>query len=209
MNVLVIAPHPDDEAIGCGGTLLLHAGRGDAVTVIFLTSGELGLKNLPVEEARRIRENEAARAAKILKIASLKFLRLPDWYVSENLDDASAKIVPIVEAGRPNIIYTPHVAEAHRDHSAALPLMRDVLQKTGVTPELRCYEIWTPLAEFQKVEDITATIHGKLQAIRCYRSQLNDFRYDRSARGLGQYRGALAAKCRYAEVFGLSAINVN
>ena len=208
MNVLVIAPHPDDEAIGCGGTLLLHAAQGDAVTVIFLTSGELGLKHLPVDEARRLRETEAARAAKILKISSLKFLRLPDWYVSENTDDASAKIAPIVEAVIPGIIYLPHIAEAHRDHAAALPIVRDVLKKTGVSPELRCYEIWTPLSEFERAEDITGTMHGKLQAIRCYGSQLNDFRYDRSARGLAQYRGALSAKCRYAEVFQISAVNV-
>ena len=65
MNVLVVAPHPDDETIGCGGTLCLHQQRGDRVVVVFLTSGELGLKHLPPQEAWTIREKEANAAARI------------------------------------------------------------------------------------------------------------------------------------------------
>ena len=64
MNVLVIAPHPDDESIGCGGTLCLHARRGDPITVAYLTSGELGLKHLARNKARLTREREAARLEK-------------------------------------------------------------------------------------------------------------------------------------------------
>ena len=67
---------------------------------------------------------------------------------------------------------------------------------------LRTYEIWTPLAVYEEVEDITETMAHKLSAIRRYHSQLASFRYDRAVRGLGAYRGALAAKCEYAEVFG-------
>ena len=63
MNIMVIAPHPDDESIGCGGTICLHTAKGDHVSVVFLTSGELGLKHLPPEEAWKIREQEAAKAA--------------------------------------------------------------------------------------------------------------------------------------------------
>ena len=66
MKVLIIAPHPDDESIGCGGTLCLHGGRGDSMAAVYLTSGELGLKHLPREQARLTREREAEKAARML-----------------------------------------------------------------------------------------------------------------------------------------------
>jgi len=75
MNILVIAPHPDDEAIGCGGSICLHVERGDRVVAVFLTSGELGLKHLSPAQAWGIREGEARCAARVLGLAGLHFLR--------------------------------------------------------------------------------------------------------------------------------------
>lgn len=199
MNVLVLAPHPDDETIGCGGTLRLHIQRGDRVAVVFLTSGELGLEHLPPHEARRIRETEAAAAAQILGLSALEFLRLPDWYLGENLPAARTALAPVLAREAPALIYAPHPAEWHPDHRAAFALLAGTLPSTP--PDIRCYEIWTPLAAHDEVEDITATMAAKLRAVRCYRSQLAAFRYDRATRGLAAYRGALAAKTRYAEVF--------
>jgi len=199
MNVLVLAPHPDDETIGCGGTLRLHVERGDRVAVVFLTSGELGLDHLPPAEAHRVREGEAEAAAQVLGLHALNFLRLPDWYLGENLDAARSALTPAVEHEQPGLIYVPHPAEWHPDHRATFSILAAMLP--GKSPEVRCYEVWTPLAEHSEVEDITSTIALKLRAIRCYGSQLAAFRYDRSARGLAAYRGALAARTRYAEVF--------
>src|SRR5688572_21532982 len=99
MHVLVIAPHPDDEAIGCGGTLLLHSReRGDRVTCVFLSSGELGLKQLAPEEAGRVREQEAAEVAEILGLQQLWFLRAPDSRVGETIAETAAALRPILEA---------------------------------------------------------------------------------------------------------------
>ncbi len=95
MNVLVIAPHPDDESIGCGGTISLHAERGNRVTVVFLTSGEHGLQKLPEEKARRVREREAEKAAAILGIASVTFLSLPDGHVGDHVGKAAEALRPI------------------------------------------------------------------------------------------------------------------
>lgn len=202
MNVLVIAPHPDDESIGCGGVICLHAARGDRVEIIFLTSGELGLKHLPRKQAWEVREYEAKSAAKILGVGALTFWRLPDWFISEEVEVAAAKLRALLRRNMPQIIYLPHAGEWHPDHRAALPVVRTALRASaGPAPTLLTYEVWTPLSEYDHVEDITSTMRSKVRAVRCYRSQLQDFHYDRAVHGLNQYRGALAASSRYAEVF--------
>jgi len=202
MNVLVIAPHPDDESIGCGGALCLHAGRGDRITAVFLTSGELGLKHLPRQDAWLTREREATRAAKILGIARMFFLRLADWFVCDAVEKGAAKLRPILKRAKPDLIYLPHEEEWHPDHKAALPLLRVALKDSPVaTPTLRAYEVWTPLTAHDHVEDISAVMPRKLRALRAHRSQLREFDYVRAVSGLNQFRGALAARRPYAEVF--------
>ncbi|MDB6018586.1 MAG: uncharacterized protein JWR19_3075 [Pedosphaera sp.] len=202
MNILVIAPHPDDEAIGCGGTICKHTARGDRVTVAFLTSGELGLKRLPREKAWNIREAEARSAAKILRITHAEFLRLPDWTAGTYVKEGARLLTPILKREKPGIIYAPHPCEWHPDHQAALPMLRAALRKSDFAPaELRGYEVWTPMVEHDHVENISEVMPRKLRALRAHRSQLEEFDYERAVRGLNQFRGELAGKCRYAEVF--------
>jgi LmbE family N-acetylglucosaminyl deacetylase len=202
MNVLVMAPHPDDEALGCGGTIAIHAARGDRVGAVFLTSGELGLRHLAREEAWRVREQEAAAAAAILGLRGLTFLHRRDWFLEQEIAEAAAELRPVVEREAPDRIYLPHGREGHGDHRACGPILRAALAGyQGRPPRLFGYEVWTTLEEYDLVEDISAAMKVKLQAVRCYQSQLTAFRYDRAIRGLNQYRGALAARCRYAEVF--------
>lgn len=202
MNVLVIAPHPDDEAIGCGGAVCKHVAAGDRVTAVFLTSGELGLKHLPRPKAWQIRETEAQRSAKILGITNIEFLRLPDWTAADHIADGARRLVPVLERERPVVIYLPHPSEWHPDHRAALPILRAAGRRARLAElELRGYEVWTPLAEFERVEDITAVLPRKLRALRVHRSQSAEFDYVRAVRGLNQFRGELAGKCRFAEVF--------
>lgn len=202
MKVMVIAPHPDDESIGCGGTLCLHARRGDPIAVVYLTSGELGLKHLPRNKAWLTREQEAVKAARILGVARRFFLRLPDWFVGEHLDRAARKLSPLLKRWRPDLVYLPHAKEWHPDHQAALPIVRAALKAAGAArPAVRAYEVWTPLADYDHVENISAVMSRKLRALRAHRSQLNEFDYVRAVTGLNQFRGELAAKSRFAEVF--------
>ena len=116
MNVLVLAPHPDDETIGCGGTLCLHRQRGDRTIVVCLTSGELGLKHLPRRKAWAIREKEARVAAKILDVAKVYFLRQPDWMLGDHVEAAGNALRPVLEREQPQIIYLPHEGDGHPDH---------------------------------------------------------------------------------------------
>jgi LmbE family N-acetylglucosaminyl deacetylase len=202
MNVLVIAPHPDDESIGCGGALCKHATQGDRVVVVYLTSGELGLKHLPREKAWQIREREARQAVKVLGLAEVIFLRGTDWFVGNEVRKLAGALSAILKREPPVLVYLPHPQEWHPDHKAALVVVQSALQQSGIpVPSLQGYEVWTPIAEYDHVEDISAMMPRKLQALRAHRSQLKAFSYERAVRGLNQYRGALAARCRYAEVF--------
>jgi N-acetylglucosamine malate deacetylase 1 len=201
VNVLIISPHPDDESIGCGGAATLHSSRGDRVDAVFLTSGELGLKSLPMEEARQIREAEAREATRILGIREAEFLRLPDWGCGEEIERAAALLAPRL-ACSPGIVYLPHPAEDHPDHRAALPIVHMALEMARVPkPELRGFEVWTPLAAFDVVEDIGAVVSTKLSAVRAHASQLHEYRYDLAVLGLNQYRGIFAGRCEFAEVY--------
>lgn len=201
MNVLVVAPHPDDEAIGCGGAICLHVARGDRVTAVFLTSGELGLKHLPSEEAWQVRESEARAAGDVLGLAGLTFLRSPDWTLGEHIAETAEKLQTVWRDETPDVFYVPHPDDAHPDHHAALPIVRGAL--CGHSTRLLGYEVWTPLAEYEEVKDISGVMERKLEAIRCYRSQLGYYQYERAVRGLNEFRGAMAGRCDFAEVFRL------
>jgi N-acetylglucosamine malate deacetylase 1 len=201
MRLLVIAPHPDDETLGCGGTLCRHAEAGDHICLVFLTSGELGLKQHPRETAWSIRETEARTAAGILGASELHFLRCSDWMLGEEVSRASGLLKPIVSAQNPDLIYLPHPEEDHPDHQAALRVLRAALRHRRRPPRLRGYEVWTPMNRFDHVQDITRFMSRKLKALRAHQSQLGEFDYVRAVTGLNQFRGVTAARSRFAEVF--------
>lgn len=202
MKVLVIAPHPDDETIGCGGVLCLHRQRGHRSTVVFLTSGELGLKRLPQQRARAWREREARRAASILGVERLHFLRQPDWMLGDDPGPAVRGLRAVLRAEKPALVYVPHAHEWHPDHVAASRILQRALASgKEAVPAIREYEVWTPLTAPDQVEDISRVMPSKLRALRAHRSQLVEFDYERAVRGLNAFRGALSGQCRYAEVF--------
>jgi LmbE family N-acetylglucosaminyl deacetylase len=80
--------------------------------------------------------------------------------------------------------------------------VREAVRDIGDELSLETYEVWTPMTHFDDVVDISNVMATKLAALRAYRSQLAKFRYDQAVEGLDRFRGALAAHCQYAEVFG-------
>jgi LmbE family N-acetylglucosaminyl deacetylase len=196
-QVLVLAPHPDDEVIGCGGSLSLHQHAGDRMHVVFLTSGERSLPSMPVDSVRTLREAEARAAARVLEIQRLDFLRLPDQGVGDHLIDGAERLQTLLSA--PSIVYLPHPSDGHPDHKATLELARRALR--GMTARLLAYEIWSPMPRCDSVRDITTSMRRKMRALLCYPSQLGLVRYDRAIRGLNRYRAIMNGGVGYAEAF--------
>ena len=117
-RILVLAPHPDDEAIGCGGALLQHAKQRDEVHVVFLTSGEKGGHGRSEMETICVREAEARAATKILGVKKNEFWHLPDGAVRPT-SAAIERLQKKLKQFRPDKIYVTHDREMHPDHRGA------------------------------------------------------------------------------------------
>lgn len=204
-RVLVLSPHPDDEAIGCGGTLRRHVEQGDEVRVLFLTSGEKGGHSLPAEEVAPQREREAHAAAAILGVSELSFWREPDGGLRATRG-LEARLAEIVRAWPAAVVYVPHDREMHPDHRAATRLLRRTLARPDLMPyhpDVLMFELWTPLQEMDEIVDITPFIEIKLAAIRAHASQCAVLRFDEATLGLNRYRGEMHSwpGGEYAEIF--------
>ncbi len=191
-KVLVLSPHPDDDVIGCGGTIRQHIVLGDTVEVIYLTSGEAGGHGTDQEETIRIREKEAVLAAEILQISRVDFWHEPDGKLKaskKNIQRLHQKITSF----EPDIIYVTHDREDHQDHRAAALLVSKTLRlpATAVKPTVWMYEVWTPIQKIKHIVDITPYIELKLQAIRAHQSQCKVLRFDDAISGLNRYRGEM------------------
>lgn len=204
-RVLVVSPHPDDESIGCGGTLRKHVCQGDAVRLIFLTSGEQGGHGRSPDETVRVREREAEEAAGILGLFKIEFWREPDGAVRASRRLAE-KLRKAVREWEPRLVYVPHRAEMHPDHRASARLVRRALLDLALParPTVRMFEVWTPMQQIDEVVDISEYMEAKLAAVRAYKSQCEVMRFDEAVLGLDRYRGEMHSGwpvARYAEIF--------
>jgi LmbE family N-acetylglucosaminyl deacetylase len=197
-KVAVLAPHMDDEVLGCGGTIARHAQSGADVTVIFLTDGRHGAGTIAAlsepERGRRelelvdIRKQEARRAGEILGVKHIEFLDAEDGRLRADAL-APARLRKVLELERPHLVYLPFFLESHVDHRAASDVLIAATAGSGFDFECRGYEVWTPLFPNLVVE-IDATIESKRRALACYRSQLADMDYMHTGIGLNAFRSS-------------------
>ena len=206
MKILVISPHPDDEAIGCGGTIRKHIVDGDVVEAIFLTSGEKGgHAGLPEPELIRIREHESKKAQEILGVNKIEFWRQRDGnfqVTQENLRRLQDKLNTL----QPQVVYVPHEQESHPDHRASADLVRRAaaaLPGPVSKPRVYMYEVWTPIQKIDHIVDISDYVDIKRQAIQAYETQCSVMKLDEAILSLNRYRGEMHSwpGGDYAEIF--------
>lgn len=199
-KVLVVAPHIDDEAIPCGGTLALHTTLGSSVHVAFLSdSGGPGADPLLRQRLGALRRDEAKAAQAILGYTSHEVFGLPDGSLVKHETELAARLRDTITAQRPDVILCPFPADSHGDHqAAALATSRAALQ-ASFAGEIWAYEVWTTLWPNVCV-DISKVAETKRRAIAAHVSQMQDRDYASAMLGLNRYRG-LRHQVDFAEAF--------
>lgn len=187
-SILVVGAHPDDEAIGCGGALRRHVLDGDEVRAVFLTSGEGGGHG--IEHPGEIREGEAMRAARILGLHHVEFWHEPDGRLRARRPVVQ-RLTSLIGDSRTAVLYAPHAHDDHPDHRATARIVRQAVAASRRQPEVRYFEIWSPILDIAHVVDISTVIEDKRRAIRAYASQCSVMAFDDAFAGLARYRGVM------------------
>lgn len=178
VDVLAVAPHPDDAELICGGTLIRAADQGHRTGVLDMTRGEMGTRGTP-----EIRAAEAERAAGVLGLAVRANAGFPDAGIL-NTQDTRTKLAGWIRRLAPRVVILPFMTGRHPDHRVAAELGRDACFLAGLSqfgegsphrPEKILYAM-----SFREdpvkptfVVDISDQMERKLEAVACYESQFD------------------------------------
>lgn len=184
-NALVLAPHPDDESIGCAGAMLAHARRGEHVAVVVATDGGgLVPHDMTREAYVAVRQAECRAACDVLGCEAPQFWPhrdrelVPDealiGAIGESMAQCGAKVV-----------YAPSPWEVHPDHRALCLAAFRATARAEAT--LVFYEVGVAMVP-NRLLDMSGDLPRKLEAVRCYTSQLAQQHYDRHVEGLNTFR---------------------
>ncbi|MDI1291837.1 MAG: PIG-L family deacetylase [Methylobacter sp.] len=184
-KVLVFSPHPDDETLGCGGTLALLRDNGCTIKVVFVTDGG-GAGSLP-EGSIAIRQQEAKAALTTLGVQDWLFLDEPDGSF-RNHPKFERQALEIMQQFQADWLFLPSVLDYHRDHVAIGQTLFSLWQRYKTAERLFFYEIWSPVPATHVV-DISSVIDLKRQAISHYQLPLEHCDYLSAIMGLAAYRG--------------------
>lgn len=193
-KILVIAPHPDDETLGCGGLLIQAADNNCNIHILSLTSG------LPTEQEKR--EAELQSAANQIGIKGITFLRLTDGKICSEIQQKNY-LTDICDKFTPNIILTPFLFDHHLDHVCANKLFLESLD--NIHAEIWCYQVYNNILS-NAYCNITKVIDKKTKIINSYQSQIKFFDYAHWNKGLNAWnsRLGLSKEHKYIESFFIS-----
>mgnify|MGYP006088411281 CR=1 FL=1 len=202
-KILIVAAHPDDETLGCGGTIAKHLMNGDSVNVVFLSDGVTSRHNVNTKDIE-LRKKASKSAVKILGINETPiFFGFPDNRMdSIDLLDIVQKLEVTINSIKPEVIYTHFSGDLNVDHQIthrALMTACRPLPGSSVK-EIYSFEIlssteWSILESFTPnyFIDISQTLEQKKYAIQAYNSELKNFPHPRSTEAidaLAKYRGS-------------------
>jgi len=173
-DIIVFAPHPDDETLGCGGTIAKKISEGYNVSIVFLTDGrnayleDFGITSEPTPyELQEIRKEEAKRVANILgvKEENLFFLGIEDGMLERNEEVAQVHIINILSKTSPIEVYLPYEKDLHIDHRLTNRIVRNSIAKLNLHPIEYQYTIWRAqdAAAYTRIKLLKETIFNLLK----------------------------------------------
>lgn len=181
LDILVIAAHPDDAELGCGGTIAKHTKAGLKVGILDLTRGELGTRG-----TIQTREQEAKDASAILGIQVRENLGLPDGFF-KNDKESQLAVVQKIRAYQPDIILANAIRDRHPDHGKGAELVADACFLAGLAKiETKdasgdVQKAWRPKQVYHYIQsqyiqpdfivDVTEQWEQKMAAIKAYKTQ--------------------------------------
>jgi LmbE family N-acetylglucosaminyl deacetylase len=144
-SCLVVAPHPDDETLGCAVAIMRKREFGTRVTVVIVSDGaQAEPATLPPEELAALRRTEARRAGSRLGLGpdDLHFLDIPDTRVREHVDTVADRLAAALTEHAPEQVLIPTSCEGHPDHDATNVAAREAVRRAGYTGQVLEYGVW-------------------------------------------------------------------
>lgn len=196
-SVVVLAPHPDDEVFGCGGTLVQMQAAAVSIRQIVLTSGDRA-------GDASLREAESLSAGQVLGLPPPQFWRLPDRGVQVS-PALVARLVDMLRSADADMLLAPSPWEVHPDHRAACQLAQEAAACVSGTLRLGFFEVGVPLRP-NCLCDITSVVDLKMQAMQCFASQMALQNYADQVLALNRFRSyTLPPSVTHAEAFWFPA----
>ena len=196
-KILVVAAHPDDEVLGCGGTIRKHIDAGDEVSVVFMADGVASRRMIDLEEAIAKREVDSVKACSIVGVKDPVFFRLPD----NRMDtwaflDIVYMLEEVIKKFRPQIIYTHHGGDLNIDHRITHQVVMTACRPLpgSLVREIYSFEVpssteWSSKSMGNSFRptmfvDISDSWKIKAQALKEYDSELLECPHSRSFEGI-------------------------